>query len=127
MGVLDKSYGGLTGSYWAVIAGVAAIGLASEGVKRVRGSQAGRWVESQTWDVVGARTGFHMAWDGYLKSNIPYRSPWSSKSAARENASAEYDSLVSNIAAHYGVSDATVRKEVGGKRDWLAMVSEGDW
>jgi hypothetical protein len=38
-----------------------------------------------------------------------------------------YDSLVDQIANYYGVSAATVKKEVGGKRDWLAMISEGDW
>ena len=184
MSVLDKTYGGLSGSYWMTIGAIAAVAAGSELLKRVTGSRAvspvyqlseedvrrsstlkkkdigkwgflvngawflydtedearqikrqvegsrakaGRWTESSNWDAIGAFTGFQMAWDSYLKDNVRGRSPWSTKSAARKDASAYFDQLVSQIANYYGVSDAKVKKQVGGKNDWLAMVSEGSW
>jgi hypothetical protein len=122
--LLDRNLGGLSGSTWLTL-GIVGVLSAVDAARR--GSLAGRWVESSNWDAIGAFTSFQMAWDGYIKSNVPGRSPWSSRSEARADGSAMYDSLVDQIANYYGVSAATVKKEVGGKRDWLAMISEGDW
>jgi len=76
--------------------------------------RAGRWVQSSRWDAIGCRTDMTAMLDGYCKSNVAGRPPWRTRSEARADLRANYDSFVSQLADHYGVSESKVRKECSG-------------
>jgi len=52
--------------------------------------------------------------DGYAKDNVAGRRPWGTRSEARADLRANYDGFVAQLAEHYGVSEAKVRKTCSG-------------
>jgi hypothetical protein len=61
-------------------------------------------------DKIAIYTSLSDALDGYCKDQMPGRSPWGSRSEARRDLSAYYDTLCQEEADRRGVSVSAIRK-----------------
>ena len=61
-------------------------------------------------DRIAIYTDLSIALDGYIKSNMPGRYPWGSRSEARRDMSAYYNVLCQEEADRRGVSVSAIRK-----------------